>query len=42
MFLGLQELSDYAKLAGLIQSTPLTAILTGEAEFVTDAQAARI
>jgi hypothetical protein len=39
MFLGLQELSDYAKLAGLIQSTPLTAILTGEAEFVTDAQA---
>lgn len=41
MFLGLQELSDYAKLAGLIQSTPLTAILTGEAEFVTDAQAAQ-
>ena len=39
MFLGLQELSDYAKLAGLIQSTPLTAILTGEAEFTTDAQA---
>lgn len=35
----LQELSDYGKLAGLIASTPLTAILTGEAEFIDNARA---
>jgi hypothetical protein len=32
--LGLQELTDYSTLAGLIASTPLTSILTGEAEMV--------
>lgn len=37
MFLGLQELSDYDALAGLLQSTPLTAILTGEIEPITNA-----
>ena len=36
MFLGLQELSDYDTLAGLLQSTPLTAILTGEIEPITN------
>lgn len=34
MFLGLQELTDYDQLAGLLQSTPLTAILTGEMETI--------
>ena len=34
LFLGLQELTDYGTLAGLIASTPLTSILTGEAEMV--------
>jgi hypothetical protein len=34
LFLGLQELTDYSTLAGLIASTPLTSILTGEAEMV--------
>lgn len=38
LFLDLQELTDYAALAGLIASTPLTAILTGEAEYVDNAQ----
>lgn len=32
----LQELTDYSTLAGLIASTPLTAVLTGEAEAVND------
>lgn len=32
LFLGLQELTDYDTLAGLVASTPLTAILTGEIE----------
>nr|DAQ20986.1 MAG TPA: portal protein [Caudoviricetes sp.] len=32
----LQELSDYGTLAGLIASTPLTAVLTGEIETVND------
>lgn len=34
----LQELTDYGALAGLIASTPLTAVLTGEAEFVEGAR----
>lgn len=34
LFLGLRELTDYDTLAGLIQSTPLTALLTAEAETV--------
>ena len=38
LFLNLQELTDYSALAGLIASTPLTAILTGEAEYVDNAQ----
>lgn len=37
----LQELTDYGKLAGLIASTPLTAILTGEAEFIDGARAGK-
>lgn len=37
----LQELTDYGKLAGLIASTPLTAILTGEAEYVEGARAGK-
>jgi len=37
LFLNLQELTDYSALAGLIASTPLTAILTGEAEYVDNA-----
>lgn len=36
LFLGLRELTDYDTLAGLIQSTPLTALLTAEAETVHD------
>lgn len=36
LFLGLRELTDYDTLAGLIQSTPLTALLTAEAETVND------
>ena len=36
MFLGLQELSDYDALAGLLQSSPLTAILTGEIEPISN------
>lgn len=34
----LQELTDYGTLAGLIASTPLTSVLTGEAEFVEGAR----
>lgn len=34
----LQELTDYGTLAGIIASTPLTAVLTGEAEFVEGAR----
>lgn len=37
----LQELNDYGQLAGLIASTPLTAILTGEIETITDSKAGR-
>ena len=36
LFLGLRELTDYDTLAGLIQSTPLTALLTAEAETVAN------
>ena len=39
LFLNLQELTDYSTLAGLVQSTPLTAILTGEAETIDDPEA---
>lgn len=35
----LQELTDYGTLAGLIASTPLTSVLTGEAEFIEGARA---
>ena len=38
LFSALQELTDYSTLAGLVASTPLTAVLTGQAEFVKDAQ----
>jgi len=41
MLLGLQELSDYSVLAGLIQSTPLTAVLTGEADYADGAMAGK-
>lgn len=37
----LQELSDYSKLAGLIASTPLTAVLTGEIETINSARAGK-
>ena len=36
LFLGLRELTDYDTLAGLIQSTPLSAVLTAEAETVAN------
>ena len=36
LFQNLQDLADYNTLAGLVQSTPLTAILTGEVEIVDD------
>ena len=38
LFAALQELTDYSTLAGLIASTPLTAVLTGEVEFVDNAK----
>lgn len=38
LFSALQELTDYSTLAGLVASTPLTAVLTGQAEFVSAAQ----
>ena len=37
LFSALQELTDYSVLAGLVNSTPLTSVLTGEAEFIGDA-----
>ena len=37
----LQELTDYGTLAGLIASTPLTAVLTGEAEYIDGARAGK-
>lgn len=39
LFQNLQELTDYSTLAGLVASTPLTAVLTGEAEFIDDCNA---
>lgn len=41
LFLGLKELADYNSLAGLVASTPLTMILTGEIETVNDPNAGR-
>lgn len=38
LFSALQELTDYSVLAGLIASTPLTAVLTGQAETCSNAQ----
>lgn len=38
LFPALQELTDYSTLAGLIASTPLTAVLTGQAEACPGAQ----
>ena len=38
LFSDLQELSDYSTLAGLIASSPLTAVLTGQVEFIDGAQ----
>lgn len=39
LFLGLQELADYDTLAGLVQSTPLTALLTAEVETIPNPNA---
>lgn len=41
LFMGLQDLADYNTLASLVASTPLTMILTGEAETVNDPNAGR-
>ena len=38
LFTALQELTDYSVLAGLVASTPLTAVLTGQAETCTNPQ----
>lgn len=38
LFGSLQELTDYSTLAGLVASTPLTAVLTGQAETITNTQ----
>ena len=38
LFSSLQELTDYSTLAGLIASSPLTAVLTGQVEFVDGAK----
>lgn len=38
LFNALQELADYSVLAGLIASSPLTAVLTGQAEAVPNAE----
>lgn len=38
LFTALQELTDYSVLAGMITSSPLTAVLTGEAEACPNAQ----
>ena len=38
LFSALQELTDYSTLAGLVASSPLTAVLTGQAEFIDGAQ----
>ena len=41
LMLKLQELTDYGQLAGLIASTPLTAILTGEIETISQPRAGK-
>ena len=41
LMLKLQELTDYGQLAGLIASTPLTAVLTGEIETIANARAGK-
>lgn len=41
LMLKLQELTDYGQLAGLIASTPLTAILTGEIEPIPNPRAGK-
>lgn len=41
LMLKLQELTDYGQLAGLIASTPLTAVLTGEIEPIEHAKAGK-
>ena len=41
LMLKLQELTDYGQLAGLIASTPLTAVLTGEIETVPQPRAGK-
>lgn len=41
LMLKLQELTDYGKLAGLIASTPLTAVLTGEIETISNPRAGK-
>lgn len=41
LMLKLQELSDYGQLAGLIASTPLSAVLTGEIETIDNPRAGK-
>lgn len=41
LMLKLQELTDYGQLAGLIASTPLTAVLTGEIETISQPRAGK-
>lgn len=41
LFLDLQELTDYSVLAGLIASTPLTSLLTGEIELIPNPSTGR-
>ena len=41
LMLKLQELTDYGQLAGLIASTPLTAVLTGEIETIDNPRAGK-
>ena len=41
LMLKMQELTDYCQLAGLIASTPLTAVLTGEIEPITNPRAGK-
>ena len=41
LMLKLQELTDYGQLAGLIASTPLSAVLTGEIETIDGARAGK-
>lgn len=38
LFSAFQELTDYSTLAGLVASTPLTAVLTGQAEIIQNSQ----